>query len=181
MSASKPLSLPAIILESVFNSAKGLPCSQDTIFTLVRRAHNSLSAKTFYNGLFRLQKRGVITLVQKKEERFVQLTAKGKVEVLLIKARYAKATTEPWDGKWRMVIFDIPEATRDQRDILRVLLKQNGFFKLQASVFVHPHPLNREAIEYLKATGLIKYIRFARMEEIDDDADLRRAFKLHKL
>ena len=45
-----------------------------------------------------------------------------------------------WDKKWRMVIFDIPEAKRPARDQIRRLLKDLGFLKLQISVWVHPLP-----------------------------------------
>ena len=56
--------------------------------------------------------------------------------------------------------------------------KKNGFYKLQASVFVSPHPLNREAIKYLKETGLYSYVRILRVDEADDDRDLRKKFGL---
>ena len=49
---------------------------------------------------------------------------------------------------------------------------------MQASVYVSPYALNREAVEYLKETGLIEYIRIGRLEELDDDADLRKKFKI---
>src|SRR3990172_7215508 len=38
-----------------------------------------------------------------------------------------------WDGKWRIVLFDIPEKDRLFRDILREHLYALGFFKLQHS------------------------------------------------
>ena len=75
-------------------------------------------------------------------------------------------------------MFDIPKGTRGQRDKLRRLLKKADFFKLQASVYITPHPLNRDAVSYLKSTGLIGYIRMGRLEELDDDQDLKKHFKL---
>ena len=83
-----------------------------------------------------------------------------------------------WDGKWRLVIFDIPESSREKRDHLRYLLKQNKFCKLQASVFISPYPLNREALEYLQFSKLFDYIRILRVDEMDNDSDLRKKFKL---
>jgi phenylacetic acid degradation operon negative regulatory protein len=87
---------------------------------------------------------------------------------------------EKWDGKWRMVIFDIPEESRDKRDLLRLLLKRQGFIKLQASVFVNPYSLNSEALNYLKKSGLMKFIRIARVEKFDDDNEIRKKFGLNK-
>ena len=75
-------------------------------------------------------------------------------------------------------MFDIPEESRELRNRFRLLLKQYGFKMLQASVFISPYPLNREAIAYLKETGLIDYIRILKVEEIDDDRDLKKYFQL---
>jgi CRISPR-associated endonuclease Cas2 len=83
---------------------------------------------------------------------------------------------EVWDGKWRFVFYDIPEDSKDKRQLFRKLLKRNGYQKLQASVFVNPYPLNREALDYLKKTGLINYIRIVRVDEIDDDSNLLKKF-----
>jgi phenylacetic acid degradation operon negative regulatory protein len=86
--------------------------------------------------------------------------------------------TEKWDKNWRLIIFDIPETSREKRDELRWLLKKNHFIKLQSSVFISPYSLNREAIAYLKQTGLINYIRILKVSEIDDDKYLIKKFGL---
>lgn len=169
--------LSYIVLDFLYESSSKVPRPIDVLFSHVR-AKRPITYKAYYNGLQRLKNRGVIAVHKTDGETLLKLTPKGEMEVLLAKAKLNQEVPEKWDGKWRMVIFDIPEENRDQRNLLRALLRNNGFYKLQASVFVHPYPLNREAINYLKESGLIKYIRFARMEEIDDDADLREAFNL---
>ncbi|MEK7618089.1 MAG: CRISPR-associated endonuclease Cas2 [Patescibacteria group bacterium] len=134
--------------------------------------------KFVYDTLHRLKKEGLVKQISKNGKHFIELTKKGELETLLIKAHTNLSAPTEWDGKWRQVIFDIPEDTKDKRDKLRRLLKKHGFYGLQASVFVSPHPLNREAIAYLKETGLIDYIRIGRLEELDDDKDLKKRFKL---
>ena len=96
--------------------------------------------------------------------------------MLLIKAKMEKPKV--WDGYWRMIIFDIPEDNHKDRDKLRGLLKRNDFVMLQASVFISPYPLNREAIAYLKQTGLKAYIRIIKVSELDDDVDMKKKFNL---
>ncbi len=134
------------------------------------------SRRNFLNTVSHLKKRGMVKSVSRQGKNFLELTSKGQLELLLQKA--VVKTVAKWDGKWRMVIFDIPEDARDKRDTLRRLLKTNQFVMLQASVFVSPFPLNREAVDYLKQTGLIAFIRFGKIEELDDDRDLRKKFKL---
>ncbi len=140
--------------------------------------------KFLYNMPYNNYRKTVYYLVQKglikfKEDagsRFTILTSKGQLEALLERAKLPVA--EKWDGKWRLIIFDIPEDTKAERNKLRRLLKINNFFKLQASVYINPYPLNREAIKYLQETKLIEYIRIIKVEEMDDDKALKKHFGL---
>jgi phenylacetic acid degradation operon negative regulatory protein len=134
---------------------------------------------TFRNILYNLHKRGVIKIIDKNNQRFVKLTKKGQMEALFTKAQIHKKPLR-WDGKWRILVFDIPEESHDKRNKLRALLKKNGFIKLQVSVYISPYPLHRDAINYLVKSGLIEYIRIAKIEEMDNDSDLRKKFGLLK-
>lgn len=126
---------------------------------------------------YALARRGIIKIVDKNNERFIKLTNKGQLEALFAKAQIFERP-KLWDGKWRIVIFDIPEGSKDKRELLRRLLRKHGFRKLQISVYVSPHPLSRDAIRYLKKSKMIKYIRIAKIEEFDDDTKLRKLFSL---
>ena len=46
-----------------------------------------------------------------------------------------------WDGRWRIVLFDLPESKASARKQLRRLLRSNDFGCLQKSVWIRPHPL----------------------------------------
>ena len=129
---------------------------------------------TYRNTVYNIRKKGLVKIVTKDGKKFLKLTKKGELEVLLAKARMP--TKEKWDGKWRLVMFDIPEEAKRQRDKLRDLLKRNNFFKFQESVYVSPYPFNREAIKYLQETKLIRYIRILKVEEMDNDSALRKRF-----
>ncbi len=131
----------------------------------------------FKNTLYYLYKKGYIEYEDKDHKRFVKLTQNGELEALLAKARLGQKQ-QVWDGKWRIIMYDIPEASKDKRHHFRWLLKQNNFYKLQASVFISPYALNREALQYLKEKHLYHYVRILKVEEIDDDADLRKHFRL---
>ncbi|MBC8039130.1 MAG: hypothetical protein H7Y06_01160 [Opitutaceae bacterium] len=49
--------------------------------------------------------------------------------------------SRPWDGRWRLMLFDLPETHRKARLALRRSLKQNGFGWLQNSAWISPHPV----------------------------------------
>lgn len=179
MASAKTKVITSAILEFLYDTSNGSPYSINSLYTHVRRLR-PMPYKQYYNMLYKLKLRGAIKISKQDQEVVASLTPHGLLEVLLIKAHAKRKNQEQWDGKWRMVIFDIPERNRDRRNLLRDLLTENGFYRLQESVFVHPYSLQRAVIDYLKATNLIRYIRFARMEEIDDDEDICKAFNLNK-
>lgn len=81
-----------------------------------------------------------------------------------------------WDGKWRIVIFDIPEKDRDFRDILRNHLRELKFFKLQNSVFISPHPFEKMMLDLVHLYSAEPYVRVITAESIDNEDMLKRHF-----
>ncbi len=173
---NKMYSLSDLIIDNLFN-LRGLISPYGVGYKLAMK-QRCLSRREFGQAVFRLNKRGLISIFSKNNERFIKLTQKGQLEVLLSKAKIERQNV--WDRKWRLFIFDIPEESKDKRNTLRSLLKKNDFCKLQASVYISPYPLNREAINYLNSSGLREYIRILKVDEIDDDKDLLRIFNLQK-
>lgn len=69
-----------------------------------------------------------------------RLTDRGRVVALGGRDPVA-AWDRPWDGQWRMVVFDLPETKSAVRTRLRRFLKDHGFGYLQNSVWITPDPL----------------------------------------
>lgn len=59
----------------------------------------------------------------------------------------------PWDGLWRMVLFDVPESERRVRGSLRQVLIRLRFGCLQRSAWISPHPMAEIADELGKIMG----------------------------
>lgn len=163
------------VLNFLSDATDLLPEPLETPRSWVKRA-SGISYRQYYSTIYQLKRRGAVEVFKKRGKEFLKLTSKGELDALLAKARMEKK--QKWDGKWRLIVFDIPEEARKRRDQLRILLKKNHFMKLQASVFIGPYVLNRATIDYLKKSELIKYIRILRVDEIDDDSDLKKRFKL---
>jgi DNA-binding transcriptional regulator PaaX len=53
-----------------------------------------------------------------------------------------------------VVMFDIPETKKAEREWLRWHLKQNGYLMIQRSVWVGPSPLPKKFLEYIKEIDL---------------------------
>ena len=130
----------------------------------------------FERGIRHMETRGLVKVISQNGFRFIALTQSGELQALLYKAKIIKK--QNWDGKWRLILFDIPEEAKDKRELFRKLLKANGFFKLQASVYISPYSLNNSAIDYLKETKLLDYIRVLRVDKMDYDMALKKHFRL---
>jgi phenylacetic acid degradation operon negative regulatory protein len=165
-----------------FNILMMLGAAEDLTATLLMPPHKWRLLErypdynTYRTTVYRLIKTGLIEIVKDGVEKTYKLTKEGEMQVFLTKTKLPYQG--PWDGKWRFIIFDIPEESKDERDKLRKLLLENGFKMMQASVYVSPYALNREAVQYLKDTGLNQFIRIIRADDVDDDFDLKRKFKI---
>lgn len=81
-----------------------------------------------------------------------------------------------WDGKWRIVLFDIPEKDRAFRDILRAHLKELKFRKMQQSVFVSPHPFEQPILELIEIYEARVHVRVVTAQKIDNEETLKKIF-----
>ncbi len=120
--------------------------------------------------------------VEKKENSdgsyTISLTDRGKLRALTYHFQEMRIERKNWDGKWRIVVFDIPEKLRKGRDALRDKLKILGFYELQKSVFVLPFECKNEIEFVIEFFNLRKYVRFGVLESIDNELHLKKIFKL---
>jgi phenylacetic acid degradation operon negative regulatory protein len=99
---------------------------------------------SFPRQLQRLEKRHLIERQSGDHgDRLHRLTEAGRVRAL--GGRDPEAFwSRPWDGRWRLVLFDVPEVHRNRRNRLRRYLHGCGFGYLQNSVWITPDPVNNQ-------------------------------------
>lgn len=106
------------------------------------------------------------------------LSEKGKQKALSYKIETMQILKQKWDGKWRMVIFDIPEKLRYVRDALREKLLNIGFHEIQKSVLVCPYECKNEIDFLIEFWQIRKYVRYGVLELIDNELHLKKMFSL---
>lgn len=130
-------------------------------------------------ALGRMIAAGLIKIETKGSARFVRLTPSG--ERLAAEMQLGKVVPKKpksWDGKWRLVIFDIPERRRRIRARLRDTLKLFEFYRLQDSVWGYPYDCE-DLILLLKADLHVgKDILYIVADALENDKYLRAHFKL---
>lgn len=83
-----------------------------------------------------------------------------------------------WDGKWRIVMYDVPERERAFRYDLCYTLKHLGFCELQHSVLVYPFDCQKEIELVIKTYKARKYVRYVIAEHVSNESALRKHFHL---
>ena len=158
------------------------PIAVQMLGPLLRKYGRGLHNRRYYvkSTISRLAGRGFI--VFKKNETgkiYAKLTDKGRSELMRYKLEEL-IVNKPrrWDGKWRIVIFDIKELRRRERDRMRKELISLGFQHLQHSVWIYPYECN-EFITLLKTYyGLGRSLLYLVVDKLEDDRQFREMFEL---
>lgn len=100
--------------------------------------------------LKRLQSQKMIIVKESAEKQIIELTEKGRTRILSYAVgEFDVRKQDKWDGKWRIIMYDVPDKKKGSRDVLRSTLQRLGFLKLQESVYLFPYPCGEE-IEFLR-------------------------------
>ncbi len=118
-------------------------------------------------------------IVDKDGKTIVKITKKGETKLRaftidLIEIKKQKR----WDGKWRLVMYDLPIRFKKSREALRWKLKDLDFFQFQKSVWVYPYPCEDEIIFIADFFGVGKYVEILTVENILRDEKLKKYFSL---
>lgn len=108
----------------------------------------------------------------------VVLTEAGEKKALRYKIEELKIPQQKWDGKWRLVVFDIPEKHKKAREALRDKLKDLDFYQLQKSVWVSPFDC-KDIIDFIvEFFGVRFHVRYIEANFISNEAELKLRFNI---
>lgn len=123
-------------------------------FFRIGEPHNP---RTIYKAISRLEQNGLLKKFNKENKTHLRLTEKGRK--ILNEHRVSDRKPLPsWDHKWRIITFDIPEEKKQLRQMLRCFLISIGFGKVQRSVWISPHDLQKTVQKYADKLNLSEYI-----------------------
>ncbi|MDP1690298.1 MAG: CRISPR-associated endonuclease Cas2 [bacterium] len=131
------------------------------------------------NALGRLAAKGLITFEKREGKRYARVTEAGE-QLLELESMRDKSKTRPkrWDGRWRVVLFDIPERRRKVRNQLRIFMQEYGFVRLQDSAWIYPYDCE-DLIALAKANFRIGVdALYMIVEQLERDEHLREHFAL---
>jgi phenylacetic acid degradation operon negative regulatory protein len=139
------------------------------------------------NQLEYARRRGLLAREGRAAEVVYRLTAAGRLKALGgcdPEERWARA----WDGRWRLILFDLPASGRRPRVRLWRWLHANHFGCLQNSVWIHPDPLaelgetlgeyrnDAGTLTVMEAQCVAGYANTALVQEAWDFAEINRRY-----
>ncbi len=171
--------LTSLAVAGVLTSAVLIPNAAGVLSkyarTLIAPSSHTFSVK---RALYALRKKGLVEFF----EGAYRLTERGSAHLQKIVYQLDRYQPEEqarrWDGKWRIVLFDVDEKKRWQRDKLRIQLERFGFRQFQKSVWVYPYPCE-ELVALLKIDlTLRRQLMYLIADALEGDEALRVYFHL---
>lgn len=116
------------------------------------------SANAIRLGLSRMSRKGVFKVRKVGRRSYYSLSTKGFRWMEQGRVRAFDFEHKSWDGKWRLVVYNIPEKLRVLRDRLRFKLHSLGFANLSTSLWISPYDFFSEIETFTKGKKMSKYI-----------------------
>lgn len=119
----------------------------------------------------------MIKTIVKDNEKFYEITQKGREKIAWDKIdEVTKRKTGNWDGYLRIVMFDVPEAKKSTREVVRKKLESIGFIQEQKSVFIYPFECKEEidAISYFCSSST--YLKYLVVQIIEGQEEIIKKF-----
>lgn len=138
----------------------------------------SLNPKT--KATFRsLEKKGLVSQVttetseekSKAKEVTYRLTEDG-YEALCLEFPYFRFLKNTWDGKWRILSYEIPEKKREMRDRLRREVSGWGLGPWHRSFWVTPHPIIPQLQTLISNKDEEKYVQAFESDHVVGNRDV---------
>lgn len=130
-------------------------------------------------SLKNLSEAGLVEEIETAQSSFIRITPEGRQKLRNIKLSNPKSLVDTrWDGFWRMVMLDLPESRKSERDSIRYILKKAGFLCMKNSVWVSPYPFEHLFLNIKTDLGLHDEIIIVVTQHIDPvtEESLKQSF-----
>jgi len=146
---------PAIPLQSLRHEK-----NQKTNYAISRSVKNLIEA-------------GYAEILNSDNQSYLKITKKGKTKLNSIRLLGDEMLVpKTWDGFWRIIILDIPEERKNEREALRYLLKKANFTCVKNTVWISPLPYENLFINIKDDLGLGTELMIIVTDKLDPETNL---------
>jgi len=115
---------------------------------------------------------GLVEAFNSEHKQYLRLTKEGKQKInnIALECESSLVSTK-WDGYWRIILLDIPEERKSEREALRYLLKKAGFACLKNSVWISMYPFEHLFTNIKKDLNLSTELIIIVTDKIDEETE----------
>lgn len=132
-----------------------------------------IEMQAFYNVIGRLKREGYLEEIEENGRKKIRATLRAKFKIIKFRRK-----SKIWDGKWRIVVFDIPEIQKKMRNFFRKRLQDIGYRQLQKSVWICPYNIADNTEDLIELCNAREYVHYLLVEELDNKDVLMNLFNL---
>ncbi len=159
LSQNRAVSLPDLVDEVI--TEPSISAKND-----VKKARNA-AGRTIKS----LTENGLIASHFSGQNDYAVLTPAGRKKSLSLKLGSITELLPNWDGYWRIVLLDLPESRKSERESLRYLLKKAGFICMKNSVWVSPFPFEHMFTNIKSDLGLTTEMMIMTTNTLDTETE----------
>ncbi len=121
---------------------------------------------------------GLVEAFNTEHNQYIRLTKEGKHKLnnIALECESSLVSTS-WDGYWRIILLDIPEERKSEREAIRYLLKKASFVCLKNSVWISMYPFEHLFTNIKNDLGLSIELIIIVTDKIDEETK-KEFFKL---
>lgn len=140
---------------------------------LIKEDKDQKTTYALNRSIKNLVESGCVEILKSDNKSYLKLTKKGRNKLNLIKLEGGGAlVSTAWDGLWRIIILDIPEERKPEREALRYLLKKANFTCIKNTVWISPYPYEHLFTNIKKDMGLGTELMIIVADKLDEETGL---------
>ncbi|MDQ0163008.1 phenylacetic acid degradation operon negative regulatory protein PaaX [Bacillus alveayuensis] len=143
--------------------------------------HNEQAVRV---AVSRMVKQGWLQSQKEGNKSYYFLTKRGVNRIDEAGRRIFKLSPHKWDGKWRILMYTIPEEKRHIRDDLRKELLWSGFGNFSNGCWISPNDLEKEVKLLIEKYEIDPYVDFFVSEYLgprDNHSIVERSWQLEEI
>jgi len=167
MSSKLNKSQYSITILKVLANKKVLPIEK------IKEGKDPKTTYAFTRSIKNLVETECIEVLESDNKEYLKLTKKGQTKLNGIRL-LGKDTlvTQNWDGFWRIIILDLSENRKSERESLRYLLKKANFVCVKNTVWISPHPYENLFANIKKDLNLSTELMIIVTDKLDEETHL---------
>ncbi|OGI89524.1 hypothetical protein A2911_01400 [Candidatus Nomurabacteria bacterium RIFCSPLOWO2_01_FULL_40_15] len=124
-------------------------------------------------SLKRLQEAGLVEKISSSHNDYARLTKAGKKKIHSLQLNNETTLVNTiWDGLWRIIILDLGEDRKNERESLRYLLKKANFVCIKNTVWISPYPFEHLFTNIKKDLNLTTELMIIVTDQLDPETNL---------